>query len=80
MEKQYFTVNNMTCGGCVSNIQKALEEDDRINTIDIQLSKKLVTVTGELSAAETASVIQAAGYNAQVGKPKTGILGKLFSS
>jgi len=78
MEKQLLTVSNMTCNGCVSNIQKALEEDKRIQTIDIQLSKKLVSVTGDLTPEETAKVIQDAGYDATIGAQKSGFFGKLF--
>lgn len=78
MEKQVFTVNNMNCGGCVTNIQQALEADQRVSTINIELSKKQVSVTGDLSAEETATIIRDAGYDAEIGARKSGFLSKLF--
>jgi copper chaperone CopZ len=80
MDRQVLTVSNMTCNGCVANIQKALEADERVKTIDIQLSKKRVTVSGELTADETAKIIQDAGYDASIGAKKTGLLSKLFNN
>lgn len=80
MDKHVFTVNNMTCNGCVSNIQQGLEADARIKSIDIKLSKKLVTVEGDLTSEEAAEIIQNSGYQAEVGSQKKSFLGNLFSS
>jgi len=54
MGKQVFTVNDMNCNGCATTIRQGLEADTRIQTIDIQLSKKQVLVEGELTPDETA--------------------------
>ncbi len=80
MHKHVFTVNNMTCNGCVSSIQQGLETDARIRSIDIKLSKKLVTVEGDLTTEEAAEVIRNAGYQPEVGVQKKSFLGNLFSS
>lgn len=80
MEKQIFTVSNMNCNGCVSNIKQALEADKRVANIDFELTKKLVTVSGDLTPEEVAGIIQEAGYDASIGAQKTGFLNKLFSS
>ncbi len=39
MEKHVFKVSDMNCNGCVATIQKGLEADARVESIDIQLSK-----------------------------------------
>ncbi len=80
MEKQVFTVSDMNCNGCVATIKQGLESDDRIQTFDIQLSKKQVTVQGDLTADETAEIIRNSGFNPAVGAPKKSFLGNLFSS
>ena len=80
MEKHVFTVNNMTCNGCVSSIQHGLEADTRIKSINIKLSKKVVTVEGDLTSEEAAEVIRNSGYEPEVGAQKKGFLGNLFSS
>ena len=79
MNKHTFEVSNMNCDGCVTNIRQALESDDRINNIHIQLSKKLVNVEGALTSEEAASIINAIGYNTTEPSEKKGILGNLFS-
>ncbi len=80
MDKHVFTVNNMTCSGCVSSIQQELEADTRIKAINIKLSKKMVTVEGDLTTEEAAEVIRNAGYQPEAGPPKKGFLGNLFTS
>jgi len=80
MNKHVFTVNNMTCNGCVSSIQQGLEDDSRIKSINIKLSKKVVTVEGDLTSEEAAEVIRESGYEPVVGTQKKGFLGNLFSS
>ena len=79
MEKQVFTVNDMNCNGCVSSIRQGLEADGRIETVDIQLSKKQVSVQGDLTAEETAEIIREAGFQPEMGAKKKGFLGNLFS-
>jgi copper chaperone CopZ len=79
MNKYAYTVASMNCNGCVSNIRQALESNDQINEINIQLSKKLVEVESSLSFEEVAQIIEEAGYEALAEKEKKGILGNLFS-
>lgn len=79
MNKHEYTVSNMNCDGCVTNIRQALEADERIHNIHIQLSKKLVSLEGSLSSDEARSVISDAGYNPETVSEKKGFLGNLFS-
>lgn len=80
MDKQVFNVSDMNCNGCVASIRQGLEADARIQTVDIQLSKKQVTVQGELSTDETAEIIKNAGFHPEQSVAKKGFLGGLFSS
>ena len=80
MEKHVFKVNDMNCNGCVATIQKDLEADARVETIDIQLSKKQVSVGGELTSEESAEIIRNSGFNPEAGVQKKSFLGSLFSS
>lgn len=80
MEKHVFNVSDMNCNGCVATIQKDLEADTRIQTIDIKLSKKQVTVSGEVTSEESAEIIRNAGFHPEPAAGKKGFLGGLFSS
>ncbi len=80
MQQHEFTVANMNCDGCVANIRRALEEAS-IAEFDIELSKKLVSVTADLEAEAVAAIIQEAGYEARpASEKKQGFPGKLFST
>ncbi len=59
-----FTVENMKCGGCSANVEKALAEIDTVQSVEINLETKTVSVEGEFDATEIAAVISAAGYPA----------------
>jgi copper chaperone CopZ len=80
MEKHVFKVNDMNCNGCVATIRQGLEADTRIETVDIQLSKKQVSVSGDLTPEETAEIIRNSGFNPEQGTQKKGFLGSLFSN
>jgi len=79
MEKHVFKVSDMNCNGCVATIRQSLEADTRIETFDIQLSKKQVSVEGNLSTEETAEIIRDSGFNPELSTQKKGFLGSLFS-
>ena len=58
-----FTVNDMTCGHCVSSIAKAIRAVDKGAKIDIDLASHLVKVEPtEATSAELAEAIKDAGY------------------
>ncbi len=80
MEKHIFKVNDMNCNGCVASIRQGLEADKRVESIDIQLSKKQVTVAGDLTTEETAEIITNSGFHPEQSTEKKGFLGSLFSS
>ena len=80
MDKHVFKVNDMNCNGCVATIREGLEADKRVESIDIQLSKKQVSVMGDLSTEESAAIIRNSGFNPEQSTEKKGFLGNLFSS
>ena len=79
MSKHVFTVSKMNCNGCVSTIRQGLESDKRVQSFDIKLSKKLVSVEGELSNEEAAEIIRTTGYDPETESEKKGFLSNLFS-
>ncbi len=80
MEKHVFKVSDMNCNGCVATIQQGLEADERVETFDIRLSKKQVTIGGDLSSEESAEILKNSGFNPEKSTENKGFLGSLFSS
>jgi copper chaperone len=61
-----FNVSGMTCGHCVSHVKEALEATNGVVSAAVDLEAKTADVefNSEISAAELAAVIDAAGYPA----------------
>ncbi len=64
--KTQFKVEKMMCGGCSSNIEKALSNVTEIDAIEIDLENKTVIIEGNIKADEIASIITDAGYPATI--------------
>lgn len=64
-----FHVEKMSCGHCVTAISNAVRSADVDANVDVDLSHKTVTVGSKLGAAELASAIAEAGYDAQLIQP-----------
>ncbi|HQV76972.1 MAG TPA: heavy metal-associated domain-containing protein [Chitinophagales bacterium] len=60
------TVENMKCGGCVSNIQAALEKMDGIEHIDINLQDKTVRVEASIEREIISKKLAEIGYPEKV--------------
>ncbi len=58
--RQTYAVAGMTCGGCASVVERAIKRNDPALTVEVDLSRGRVTVTG----AAAVSAIQAAGIGA----------------
>lgn len=63
MAEVVFKVNDMTCGGCAGKIQKALEESDSSLQVEIDIDKKKVSVTGEITETNVSDIISKTGYS-----------------
>lgn len=79
MSESQFKVANMNCDGCVTNIRNALEEAD-IQEYDIQLNKKLLSVTSDRDNEQIINILAEAGYQAKLQSGDKGFLARLFNS
>ncbi|HFC91815.1 MAG TPA: heavy-metal-associated domain-containing protein [Leucothrix mucor] len=64
--KTQFNVEKMMCGGCSSNVEKALADAEGVDTVVVDLENKTVTVEGDIDANAIATIITDAGYPATV--------------
>lgn len=61
-----YTVPGMTCGHCESAVKRELEAVGGVESVDVDLETKLVSVSGErLDDAALRAAIDEAGYEAQ---------------
>lgn len=60
-------IEGMTCGHCVSRVQKALDAAPGVRTakVDLESGTAEVRTGGETDAATLIGVIEAAGYSAR---------------
>ncbi len=63
-----FTVPTIVCGGCANGIKNALGKVSGINKVDVDVSKKVVTVEhdAQISPEKLADVLDDAGFPAEV--------------
>ena len=59
-----FNVEKMMCGGCETNVKKVLADVASVDSVEVDIEAKTVTVAGEIDAADIANVISEAGYPA----------------
>jgi len=57
-----FTVNDMTCGHCVSSVTKAVKEADAAARCEIDLGTKRVRITSDQPADAFRTAIEEAGF------------------
>jgi copper chaperone len=63
MQTEPFTVKNVKCGGCVSNIENGLNSLPGVNTVSVTIDGGLVVVSGDaLDRAQLAQKLAALGY------------------
>lgn len=62
----HLKVSGMSCGHCVSTIEKAVKGLDPAAEVSADLATGKVTVTSTLEAAPISQAIQDAGYESQV--------------
>lgn len=58
-----FTVSDMVCGGCASNITQAVQRVDPDAKVQADPATKRVAVESQRPASEIAQAIAAAGYH-----------------
>ena len=60
---QTFTVDGMTCGGCVRGVTNAIQRLDPQSKVDVDLKSKTVKVDSSLAAKDIVGAIEGAGFD-----------------
>ncbi|WP_282364730.1 heavy-metal-associated domain-containing protein [Pseudomonas sp. PS01297] len=60
---QTFTVDGMTCGGCVRGVTNAIQRLDPQSKVDVDLKTKTVKVESKLAAKDIVGAIEGAGFD-----------------
>jgi copper chaperone len=69
MEKTTITIDGMSCGGCVSNVQNALRAVPGAHVDAVSVGSATVSYDAHLASAATlAQAIRDAGYEPHVGQ------------
>lgn len=59
-----FHIQNMTCGGCVRSVTKAIQSVDPVAKVSVDPNTRKVDITSERPRVEFETVLQRAGYPA----------------
>ena len=59
-----FNVEKMMCGGCETNVKKVLAEVANVDSVEVDLEAKTVTIMGDINVDEIVKMISDAGYPA----------------
>jgi len=63
MQTEHFTVINVKCGGCVTNIKTGLAELDGVNSVEVNIDSGKVVVKGtELDRTQLSAKLAGLGY------------------
>ncbi len=60
----HFEIENMTCGGCVRGVTKAIQSVDPVAKVDADLATRVVEVITTSPRAVIAAVLTDAGFAA----------------
>ncbi len=66
---QKFEVNGMTCGGCSATVSKVVNKLEGINSVDVNLEGKCMTVDFDETKLDNEAIIKAvynAGFDAKL--------------
>lgn len=65
------TVTDMTCQGCESVVETAVELLDGVEAVDADRYENVVTVSGDVDADDVVGKVELAGYTATPGQDGT---------
>jgi copper chaperone len=63
---QTVTVTGMSCTGCESNVEEALESIPDLAVVDVDHTENTLTVDGDVDPDAIRAAIDEAGYEAQL--------------
>jgi copper chaperone len=64
MERIELGIDGMTCGGCVTSVERALERVPGVRTVRVSLERRSAVVEGEaLDPALLAASVEDAGFD-----------------
>jgi copper chaperone len=69
MQTYQFSVDGMTCGGCVGSVQRAIGKLDGVEQVDVTLQPGSATVQAnpaKVTAAQIQSTLAELGFEAQL--------------
>ena len=64
MSTTRLSLSGITCAGCVSRVQKAIDGVDGVESATVNLAERTATIAGTASVAALVSAIETAGYGA----------------
>ena len=64
MSTTRLSLSGITCAGCVSRVQKAIDDVDGVESATVNLAERTATIAGTASVAALVSAIETAGYGA----------------
>ena len=67
MENQNFTIHidNLKCGGCANSIRKGLSKIEGVETVDVDLERSAVSVSGTVQKPTILDRLSSMGYPEQ---------------
>lgn len=57
-----FHIDNMTCGGCVRSLTRAIARLDQAAVVEADIASKIVTVTSAKPVSEITAALTEAGF------------------
>ncbi|MDH3989025.1 MAG: cation transporter, partial [Gammaproteobacteria bacterium] len=64
MSTTRLSLSGITCAGCVSRVQKAIDGVDGVESATVNLAERTATIAGNAPVAALVSAIETAGYGA----------------
>ncbi len=59
------SIPGMMCGGCVANVEEALNSQPGVDRVDVDLDSKTARVNTDASVSDLVAAVRAAGYEAE---------------
>ena len=59
-------ISGMKCGGCVANVEQALQAEAGVESVAVSLDDACAVITGSADAENLAKVVSDAGFPAEL--------------